>query len=102
MEALDFPDMALLASKRENSVSPLQSLVLYNNKFVLYHCQVTAERLKKESNDLNQQVSRAVDLIWLRNPTQQEQSLFSQYAAKHGLEALCRVLLNSNEFLMVD
>ena len=102
MEALDFPDLGLLAPKRGFSVSALQSLSLYNNDFMLHASQWIAQRIEQEQNDLNQQVKRAVQLVWLRSPTEEEQTTFVNYTQKHGMPAFCRVLLNSNEFLFVD
>jgi len=37
MEAMDFPNLGLLAPKRGQTISPLQSLVLFNHDFVLCH-----------------------------------------------------------------
>ncbi|MBD3672492.1 MAG: DUF1549 domain-containing protein [Planctomycetaceae bacterium] len=102
MEALDFPDLGLLAPKRGFSVSALQSLSLYNNDFVLHASQWIAERIEQERSDPGEQVKRAVQLVWLRVPTPQEQAVFVGYTRQYGLPALCRVLLNSNEFLFVD
>jgi hypothetical protein len=104
MEAMDFPDLGLLAPKRGFSVSALQSLAMYNNDFVLHASNWIAERVERESEDktLAAQVARAVELAWLRSPTQDESLRFVDYADKHGMPAFCRVLLNSNEFLFVD
>jgi len=38
----------------------------------------------------------------LRSPSEAEQGAFVEYAKKHGLPNLCRVLFNSSEFLFVD
>jgi len=40
--------------------------------------------------------------ILLREPTADELRAFTTYAQKNGLAALCRVLINSNEFLFVN
>jgi hypothetical protein len=102
MESLDFPDLGLLAPKREFSVSSLQALTLYNNEFVLHHAQAIANRLAEESPDLNTQIARATQLAWHRNPTGEELREFQDFVQKHGLAAICRVILNSNEYLFVD
>jgi hypothetical protein len=62
MDTLDFPDLGMLAPARGFSASALQSLTLYNNRFVFH----------------------------------------TAYTQKNGLAALCRVLINSNEFLFLD
>ncbi|HEV7402922.1 MAG TPA: PSD1 and planctomycete cytochrome C domain-containing protein [Chthoniobacteraceae bacterium] len=94
MEALDFPDLGMLAPARPFSASSLQSLALYNNAFVLY---ASGEMAKQVSTPAD-----AVRRILLREPTAEEAARLTAYADRHGLAALCRVLLNSNEFLFVD
>ncbi len=94
MDTLDFPDLGLLAPTRSFSASSLQSLALYNNSFVLHF-----------SSELGKQITTpaaAIRSILLREPTEEELREFSAYAQKNGLAALCRVLINSNEFLFVN
>jgi hypothetical protein len=74
---------------------------LYNNDFVLHAAGWLADRVEKEAEEPDR-VHRAVQLCWQREPTEAESEAFSSYARTHGLAALCRVLLNSNEFLFVD
>ncbi|MBL7647667.1 MAG: PSD1 domain-containing protein [Candidatus Hydrogenedentes bacterium] len=102
MEALDFPDLGLLSPQRGFSASSLQALSLYNNNFVLHHSATLAERLQAEATDLDGQVLRATRLLWFRDPNPEELAAFRDFASEYGLPALCRVLLNSNEFLFVD
>ncbi len=94
METLDFPDLGLLAPSRSFSASSLQSLALYNNAFVLHF-----------SSELGKQITTPADAIrriLLREPTENELRDFTTYAQMNGLAALCRVLINSNEFLFVN
>ncbi len=94
MDALDFPDLGMLAPARGFSASALQSLALYNNRFVLHF-----------SGELGKQLTTpegAVRRILLREPTAEEKTNFTTFAQKNGLAALCRVLINSNEFLFVN
>lgn len=102
MEALDFPDMSLLASTRTFSVSAPQALVLWNNEFVLSHARELARRAESTSVDERGQLQWAMRRICLRNPATQEAETLLDLKRKHGLAAVCRVLLNSNEFLFVD
>jgi hypothetical protein len=37
-----------------------------------------------------------------REPTAAEQTELTAYSSKHGLANLCRLLVNSNEFLFID
>ncbi|NIP93757.1 MAG: DUF1553 domain-containing protein, partial [Akkermansiaceae bacterium] len=102
MEALDFPDLALLSPKRSASVSALQSLALFNNNFVLHHSLELAARLERQHAELGEQVRHAILLTHLRHPTGSELAELTAYARQHGLAALARVLFNSNEFLFVE
>jgi hypothetical protein len=84
----------MLAPARGFSASALQSLALYNNAFVQHF-----------SGELGKQITTPADAIrriLLREPTEDELRDFTNYAQKNGLAALCRVLINSNEFLFVD
>jgi len=103
-EAFDFPDLGLLVAARGESVSPLQSLALRNNHFVLHHAEAMAATLRARGShrSLRQQVSDAVRHAWLREPTAEEQADLTGLAEAHGLEAVCRLLFNSNAFLFVD
>ena len=102
MEALDFPDLGLLSPTRSFSASSLQALTLYNNDFVLHHAACMASKIEGENDSLDSQVTQAVRLVWLRNPASDELHDFGEFARTNGLPALCRLLLNSNEFLFVD
>ncbi len=103
MEALDFPDLGLLAPQRSISTSALQALSLYNHDFVLHHSAAIARRVEQERPDaIEAQVQRMVQLVWLRAATEDESQLLNQFADQHGLEAAARLLFNSNEFLFVE
>jgi mono/diheme cytochrome c family protein len=94
LETLDFPDLGLLAPTRSFSASSLQSLALFNNAFVLHF-----------SSELGQQIKtpdEAIRRILLREPKEDELRALTVYAEQNSLAALCRVLLNSNEFLFVN
>ena len=94
MDTLDFPDLGLLAPNRSFSASSLQSLALYNNSFVLHFSGELAKQITTPAE--------AIRRILLREPTADELRNFTAYAQKSGLAALCRVLINSNEFLFVN
>lgn len=102
MEALDFPDLGLLSPTRGFSASSLQALTLFNNAFVLEHSMALAQRVESEAADLEARIDRALRLVWLRAPEEAERAMFRGFAESKGLPALCRLLLNSNEFLFVE
>lgn len=100
MDAIDFPDMGLLSPVRSFSASPLQSLALFNNEFVLHHCERFAARLES-SGGMEQRIAAAFRLVYQRDPSGEEAADFTALANKHGLPAALRVLFNSNEFLFL-
>ena len=62
-----------------------------------------AKRLQEENqNKIKEQVIRAYELAYGRRPDQEEIQLGLKLSKDHGLQALCRVLFNSNEFVVID
>ena len=62
-----------------------------------------AKRLKEENQDnIKKQVVRAYELAYGRKPDHEEIRLGLNLSENHGLQALCRVLFNSNEFVVID
>ena len=103
LTTLDCPDPANLTPTRLTTTTPLQSLALYNNDFMLRQARYFAQRLEKEvGKDASVQVQRAFALAFGRQPSAEEERLATDFVNKEGLFALCRSLLNSNEFLYVD
>jgi hypothetical protein len=101
MASLDFPDLGLLAPSRTFSSSPLQALALMNNPFVLHYAEQTAERIAKETSDMETRIRRLVWLTYQRDPDLNELDAMKRYVDQHGFAALGRIILNSNEFLFI-
>lgn len=103
MTTFDCPDPANLTAKRLNTTTPLQSLALYNNDFMLRQSRHFAQRIESEVGAIAvEQVNRAFQISLGRLPSHQEQRLSVSFVEQQGLFALCRSLLNSNEFVYVD
>jgi hypothetical protein len=102
MSALDFPELGLLAPSRSMSTSPIQSLALYNNRFVLHHCQAAEAALTARSSNLDEQISLLVLRVYGRPVSDIELSQFREHATRFGLSSLVRVIFNSNEFFYFD
>jgi hypothetical protein len=103
LTTLDCPDPANLTPKRLTTTTPLQSLALYNNDFMLRQARYFAERLDKEAGKkTTARVARAFELAFGRQPSAEETRLATDLVNKQGLFALCRSLFNSNEFVYVD
>ncbi len=106
-DALDFPDLGLLSPTRGFSASPLQALVLANNRFVLHHARHLASRAEAAAPDpaadpLPAKIGRMVQWTWQREPTSEETEELVELAHRHGLEAVARALFNADDFLFVD
>ncbi len=98
----DCPDAGQITPKRTSSITALQALNLLNSRFIVQQSALFASRLEREAGpDVIAQVRRAYSLAFLRLPTDDEQIVATQFVNDHGLTALCRALLNANEFLFV-
>jgi hypothetical protein len=94
LDRLDCPDPSVITPKRNTTLTAVQALVMLNDPFMI--------RMSKELAAAAKSPEEAVKRILLRKPTAAELSQYQQYAGRHGLENLCRVLFNTNEFLFVD
>jgi hypothetical protein len=109
--------------RRRHSVTPLQALAMYNGEFVSTEARHFADRLKREAGaNVNDQIDLAFRIAMGRPPDVSEaaamQKLISrsgtetpatephgtvpQVTSDVGLVGVCRVLLNTNEFVYVD
>ncbi|MFT4549815.1 MAG: hypothetical protein ACI9MB_003790, partial [Verrucomicrobiales bacterium] len=103
LTTLDCPDPANLTPKRMTTTTPLQSLALYNNDFMLRQAGYFAERIEAEAGAVVAgQVAYAFQLAFGRRPSATEGKLAAKLVEKQSLFGLCRSLLNANEFIYVD
>lgn len=110
--AFDCPDASQVMASRSRSTTPLQALNLLNSTFVLQQAGLFAKRLereaagqaargKKQNATGSFRVALAFELAFGRPATVNETAGASAFAMEHGWPALCRALLNSNEFLFI-
>ena len=102
MDALDCPAGDQLAPVRNASVTVQQALALWNSTFVAHYAERFAARIEALAKSREEQITLACELALNRPPTNDELNDFTIHAAKHGLANLCRLLLNSNEFMFVN
>lgn len=101
--AFDCPDGTLTMPKRNSSTTALQALNLLNSPFMIDQSKVFAERLKKEAGtQAESQVKHAYRLALGRLPSKKEFAACLSVIEQHGLDAFCRALLNTNEFIYID
>ena len=102
MRAFDCADAMLQVPRRVHSVTALQALSLMNNRFVFEQAELFAKRVAVAAgNRPEEQAVEAYRIALLREPTVTERQAASGFVREHGLLSLCRVLLNTNEFLYV-
>ena len=98
----DCPETSLPAPKRIATTSPLQALTLLNNAFSLDQAHAFAERIRKAAGkDRQRRISVAWRLAFAGDPSDDEAERAESFVNEHGLGALARAILNSNEFLYV-
>ena len=102
MESLDCPDPSLLTPKRNSTLTAIQALALLNDPFIIRQSEHFAERLRQSRGGLAEQVEEGYLLAVGRRPRPEESQTLTAYGEKHGLENVCRLILNSNEFMFVD
>ena len=102
MTEFDQPDCTFSTPKRATTTTPLQALTMLNHRFTLDMSRSLAERLKRDVGlNLEDQIHRVYRLCFSRHPKSDELTSCRQLADKHGLTALCRVLLNTSEMVYV-
>jgi mono/diheme cytochrome c family protein len=102
LATLDCADPSLAVEKRNQTITPQQALALLNNQLTLVMAKHFAERVRREEPDSERQPATAFRLALGRTATRAELEPLAQYARTHGLENLCRVVMNLNEFIFVD
>ena len=100
--AFDCPDAGQSTARRRQSTTPIQALNLFNSRFTIEEAAAFAKRIEALiGKDETRQVELAFVLAYGRKPSPTEQQDTIPVVRKHGLETLCRVIFNSNEFLFV-
>jgi len=98
--AFDCPDAGQSTARRIESTTPIQALNLFNSKFVIDQADAFAKRVHGEvGGDIAEQIQRVYLIALNRDSTAEEIADFRPVVRDHGLAALCRAILNSNEFL---
>ncbi|MCM8541914.1 MAG: DUF1553 domain-containing protein, partial [Lentisphaeraceae bacterium] len=87
---------------RSVTTSPLQALTLMNHSFSVDMSRYLAERVSREESSLVEQVKKVFKLAYQRDASSEELSRSSFFVKENGMDALCRAILNSNEFIFVD
>lgn len=101
MASFDAPVFNESCERRSITTTPLQALSMLNGSLVNEEAVFLAARVRKEVGpEKSAQISRLFDIVLNRPPDVEELRRFSQFAG--SLDAICRVLLNSNELFYLD
>jgi hypothetical protein len=94
----DAPDRLTSCSRRENSVSPLQALNLFNDPVFIEAAEALAARIERQP--AVERIDTAYLLTLARRPTDEERRTIENFLSKNeSWFAISRVLLNLDEFL---
>jgi Protein of unknown function (DUF1553)/Protein of unknown function (DUF1549) len=102
MTVMDCADPSMRVDKRNESLSPLQALALMNNGLTVTMAKHFAARVRREAEGIEAQARRAFSLALSRDPQPEELAPLAIYAREEGLENMCRLILNLNEFCFID
>jgi hypothetical protein len=110
--AFDAPDRNEACSRRFQTTTAPQALMLLNDKLYAEKGKRFAERVTAEAgNDPDRQIERAYVLAFTRQPTSEERTAARHFlsaqakkagGAREALADFCHALLNLNEFVYVD
>ncbi|PYM13067.1 MAG: hypothetical protein DME18_09840, partial [Verrucomicrobia bacterium] len=102
LDALDCPAGDQLTPVRNAGVTVQQALAMWNSAFVAYYAERFAARLESLAKPARDRIALACELALNRPPSREEIEDFAAYAEKHGFANLCRLILNSNEFMFIN
>jgi mono/diheme cytochrome c family protein len=101
--AFDCPDAGQVTARRGRSITPLQALNLLNSRFLLDQSKILADRLRREAPAGSAaQVDRAFALFYSRAPDDAERVAGIELIGSAGLDAFCRALFNTSEWIWVE
>jgi mono/diheme cytochrome c family protein len=98
LTALDCPTPSLAAPQRQETVTPLQTLSLMNDSFVLRQATRLAQRVQNTESPA-EQVRELYSLALSRDPSAAELAAGQSLLAEQSARELAWALLNSSEFL---
>ena len=99
MDSLDCADASQLTARRNTSVTALQALSMWNDRFVVHYSEHFASRVAG-AGDVPAQIDLAYQLALGRGATRAESGRSVDCAEKSSMANACRVILNSNGVLV--
>jgi hypothetical protein len=116
-QSFDFPDPAVVSGRRSNTTVAPQALFMMNGRLMTDSAGRMAEHLLADQSNYSKRIEAAYQMAYNRSPSNAEiadwrqflrdyEQALSQTDAKarprQVWQAVCRVLLSSNEFVYVE
>jgi len=108
LDTFDCPDPSTRTPTRMVTTTSSQALSQWNDSFILRMSEKLSERIVTELRDqgIVDEPQQVVTVAWRRvlgrPPTAAEEVTAARLVEDHGLPLLCRVLFNSNEFVLIE
>jgi hypothetical protein len=103
LETFDLPENMVSCGRRNLSTVAPQALSLLNSNLAQAAAQGLAERVKTHAGDNHdRQIEALFERALQRAPTDEERVECREFLAGNPLVALCRLILNLNEFAYLD
>jgi hypothetical protein len=103
MTDFDQADCTLSQPRRSETTTPLQALTMMNHSFTLDMAAALAKRARSGAgDDLIDQIDAVFELAYQRSPSDEERTRSFAAVKEHGLNAVCRAIINSSELIYLD
>lgn len=103
LETFDLPENSVSCACRSTSTVAPQALTLLNHPLALDAARALAEEIQATAGSVpSAQIEAAFAVVLQRSPTATERAACERFLANQPLAALCRGMLNLNEFLWID
>ena len=101
MAAFDAIVFSESCARRSETTTPLQALAMMNGALMHEESEQLSRRIVKDAGeDRAPQVNRAFEIVLSRPAKPEELETFLRFDG--ALDGICRVLLNSNEFMYME
>ena len=101
MASFDAVAFSESCDRRNVTTTPLQALAMMNGDLLHEEASYLAKRVEREAGpDRAAQLGRLFEIVLSRPPQRNELQRFGKFNGP--IESICRILLNSNEFIYVD
>jgi len=103
MTDFDQADCTLSTPRRVQTTTPLQALTMLNHKFTMDMATEMTKHVQSITGDSPEdQINEVFRMAYQRSPSNEEMNQVKTVAKDHGLQSVCRAILNSSELIYLD